>query len=351
MNLKEIKLKLLFSFGFILTGIANFVDAQPCNGSWATNNPITYQCITGQWIGQGTVTNPVGCPPIPVYTVPQTNTFNFDNPVNDFILDFVGYSGSTCARMELKINGVFYPLTIANLFSFPPDVLCPGIGSMAITAEGYLTGVLSQLGKARLVFNNVIASSVTISTNDPQGIVITSPCMPLVVPIKLKWFKGEIANCKAILNWQSEIELNVRNIEIQVSVDGITYKKIAEVISKGNNSQYAFMADQFTNSFYRLKINDLDGNYKYSEILNLRSNCNKVTYQIFPNPAQHLLNIIGVRENDLILVLDMQGRKLLSFNATFNDQNFDIQKLAPGVYNLQVNHAGSINTNLKFVKN
>ena len=62
---------------------------QACSGQWVSNRPLTFQCISGQQIGYNNLTgDPSGCPINPIYTATQNNTFIFDNPVNDFFIDF-----------------------------------------------------------------------------------------------------------------------------------------------------------------------------------------------------------------------------------------------------------------------
>lgn len=109
---KKIFLQLLCSMLCITAFLQS--TAQPCTGSWALQRPLTSQCVVGQWIGWQNSVNPVGCPANPIYSGTQVNTFTFSNAVSLFYIDFRGLDGPPgCPRIEIKINGVLYPLSIA----------------------------------------------------------------------------------------------------------------------------------------------------------------------------------------------------------------------------------------------
>ncbi|MEO8772383.1 MAG: T9SS type A sorting domain-containing protein [Ferruginibacter sp.] len=349
--------RLLFLLFMVL--FKNISEAQICAGTWVTNDPINYQCVNpGQYVGRFTFNGePSGCPINPSYTANQTNTFMFDNPVSGFIIDFIAFSGADCARLEVKINGVFYHLTTSNLLDYPPLSGCVGsVNLMAITPDGYLTGApstpINLNGQGRITIDGVYATSVTVSTNDGAGSIFGIPynCLP-VVPLELKSFKGSgVSDCKAILSWESGVESNIKNIEALQSADGIIFKKVAEVIPKGSDSHYLVETDNYTDSYFKLKINDLDGSFRYSEILNVKSNCERIAYEISPNPTQNSMKIKGLKKDDKVVISDIIGRIVLRFNSYQGDNKLDIQKLASGMYYLKIIKAGVIMANIKFIK-
>ena len=356
-------LKNLFSklfFYLALTIPINIAEAQICGGSWALQRPLTSQCVVGQWIGWQNMTEPEGCPINPIYTGVQINTFTFDNAVNSFSIDFKGFDGNPqCARMEVRINGIFYPLTAANLFDFMAGSTCTtgSFSYIALTPDGYITnsimGGQGHTALGRIIISNVNATSVTLCTNDGFGTTFSDPfdCIS-VVPLKLLKFTGNnTGDCRIILNWKTGAEFNIRNIEIEDSEDGTIFKKIGNLNATGSNSQYSFKTAISPNAYFRLKFNDLDGNYEYSEILSLKSKCSTIPYQVSPNPTSSSIQLSGLKNDDRLLVLDMRGRTLLTFNSPRLNNKFDIQNLLPGMYILQVINSGLIKANIKVIKN
>lgn len=327
-----------------------------CSGSWALQRPIAVQCNSGQWVGWQNPGQPAGCPINPAYPGTETNKFTFTSPVSDFSIDFNGFDGQNqCSRMQLKVNDIFYHLTPSNLTPLPAGTECTGTSVMFVTSDGYIVSNSinsSGGGQGRITINGVNATSVSVSTNDAAGTLFTNPfSCNIIVPLKLESFTGMNKECQALLNWKTGVEQNVSKIEIQRSQDAITFTNIGRVAPKGSNSYYSFACNNTTTGYFRLKIIDHDGYYEYSNILNIKSDCSNTSYQVLPNPARSLIEIIGLTNNDKVFVLDMLGRNVLTFNSLQNNNKFDIQKLTPGMYILQVINNKMIKSNLKFIKN
>jgi hypothetical protein len=325
-----------------------------CSGTWSLHRPINVQCFSGQYVG--TVSGNIGgCPINPVYNGVETNTFTFTNPVNNFNIDFSGFDASSqCARIRLNVNGVFFHLMPSNLAPLPAGSECNGTSVMFVTSDGYLTSNSAiGGGQGRITITGVNATSVDVSTNDGAGTAFSNPfnCLD-VIPLKLESFSGNsTVNCKMILNWKTGTESNIKNIEIEKSEDGAMFFKTGEVIPKGSNSFYTFITLNSTDAYFRLRINDLDGYYEYSNIIHIKSNCSNIVYRVIPNPASNLIEIIGLKNDDKVFFLDILGRIVLNFNSSQSNNKFDISKLTPGVYILQAINKGKIKYIQKVVKN
>lgn len=257
-----------FAFISCLFYLTNTVNAQPCSGTWSRIHPLNYLCVDGQWIGEQNGNDyPVGCPVNPVYNANQTITFTFTNPVSAFKINFNAFSGNDCSRIQVKINNIFYPLGPSNFVDITPSTGCsPGDFSlMQLTPDGYICGIPGitafLVGQGCIIINGVVANSVTLSTNDPAGSVFSIPfeCFG-ITPVKLESFKGiSDDHCTATLSWKTGIETNVKEIEVERSVDGIVFKYATTVLSKGSNSYYSINTDNPADAFFRLKFIDLDG--------------------------------------------------------------------------------------------
>ncbi len=350
----------IHSVGIILslTFCAPFSSfCQSCSGHWVTNRPRTFQCITGQQIGlPGVGDDPPGCPVNPVYTSLQTNTFLFDNPVNDFFVDFNAFDSDQppgCPRMQVKINGIFYPLTTSNLTELPPGTGCSGsVSFLVITSNGYITSAVgSSNGQSRLVFSGVNASSITISTNDRGGgIVVGNPCFELL-PVEIESFSGKaIANCEVKLQFESGLESNVRNIEIEGSLAGAIFSKLVELLPQGSDSRYAVSLKSSGHNFFRLRINDLDGHFAYSDVIRINDICTSLPIRISPNPAVEKILVENVQRDDQLIVVDMMGREVFRQQAINNSTEMIIQHLTTGLYFLKVFRTITKIETVKFLK-
>jgi len=353
---KNIFFKLL-CFAFCLSTKSIF--AQACNGSWALQRPLTSQCVIGQWVGWQNGGDPLGCPVNPLYSGVQTNTFTFAYPVSSFSIDFRGFDGAVlCPRIEIKVNGLFYPLMASNISDFPPGSTCTNssFAYMELTADGYLTvsisGGSALRGHGRITIDNVNATSVSVSTNDGSGTIFSDPFGCTTIPLNLLFFLGNATNnCKALLRWKSGIELNVKNIELLRSVNGAIFNKVAEVAPKGDNSNYSIETDNFEDAFFRLRINDIDGHYEYSDIIKIKSACNSLAYKINPNPVNNLMEIEGLQKDNSVLIKNAVGQTVMMFNSPQNSNTFNLQKLSSGLYFVQIFNANGIRKILKIIKN
>ncbi len=118
---------------------------------------------------------------------------------------------------------------------------------------------------------------------------------------------------------------------------------------KGDNSTYSVEADNPNDAYFKLQTNDLDGNSEYSETIKVKANCNKMLYQVIPNPAASSITVTGLKKDDKANIFDMQGRLALSFKATQNNDKINIQKLTPGIYKLQIISNGMAQSNINTI--
>jgi hypothetical protein len=89
--------------------------------------------------------------------------------------------------------------------------------------------------------------------------------------------------------------------------------------------------------FYRLKMVDIDGTYKYSPVVKLLNGQNNQLI-VFPSPAKDVITIF-VSDNSLLQSLvylyDANGRMLRRETLTKNLQQLSIENLAGGFYFLK----------------
>ncbi len=172
----------------------------------------------------------------------------------------------------------------------------------------------------------------------------------IVLPIELIRFTGIQAKENIALNWVTAQEINAAYFEIEHSMDGTHFEKAGVVASRYGNSntetQYNFMHDAPKKgmNFYRLKQFDLDGKFKYSNIIPVvfnRSIVNNI--KINPNPVNYFLNAeITASEKARIIckIYNTDGRQVKVLNADINtgrnNISTDVSTFANGSYILVV---------------
>jgi hypothetical protein len=172
-------------------------------------------------------------------------------------------------------------------------------------------------------------------------------------------FSGRLVNNFAALNWTTITETNSRDFDIEKSGDGIFFHSIGSVSAAGNSSaskQYYFNDPAMVNAvqFYRIKQNDILGNYVYSNIIRLQSS--KAGISLWPNPFTDNINLQfaeNVNGAATALLSDVSGRKLAMVTKTVSGNTWNINFSKPymtrGTYILQVT-ANGITSNYKIVK-
>ena len=85
-------------------------------------------------------------------------------------------------------------------------------------------------------------------------------------------FYGNIINDKALLRWTSQNEENLKEYEVEKSIDGITFSKAGVVAAANdiNGANYAFSDPENITSlaYYRLKLkSQLNDKNSYSKII------------------------------------------------------------------------------------
>jgi ELWxxDGT repeat protein len=120
------------------------------------------------------------------------------------------------------------------------------------------------------------------------------------LPVTLLNFTASLQSNSVQLNWSTSSEINSGHFKIQRSGDGIHFTDLGQIAASGNSSiekKYRYddaNAYQARSEilFYRLKIVDMDGKYKYSNILSVKLKGGINELKVYPNPVHNQLSII-----------------------------------------------------------
>jgi hypothetical protein len=190
-----------------------------------------------------------------------------------------------------------------------------------------------------------ISLSTSTSTAGQVGTFWTN-LVSSVLPVSLTTFNAQKTGNDALLQWQTGTEVNTAYFNVERSYDGITFNSISKVNAKGlsaNTYTYNDVAGLSSgNTYYRLKITDNNGNYKYSSVVRL-ANGQGIKVSVFPNPATDVVTVSGLKANDIIKLLAIDGKLLLQQNASGAQSTIvNIAKYKPGTYILQVQNDAAV---------
>lgn len=188
----------------------------------------------------------------------------------------------------------------------------------------------------------------------------------ITLPLNLLTFTGNYINNATQLEWKTESEGNTSHFVVERGADGRTFNSIGTVAAHGTTTsvtRYPYTDNDASLAsslvlYYRLKMVDIDGAYKYSSVIaiTLPAITGKVT--IIPNPVESggdvNVNMMAPANGKVDWrLIDNNGRTVLqsTYHAKKgnNDMKINVDGLPAGLYNMVVSGAG-INQTVKLSK-
>ncbi len=223
---------------------------------------------------------------------------------------------------------IIYDVTINNPL-VPPNA--PSISNQGTVSGGN--------------FSNVLTDDPDTGTGSDATITLLNM---FPVPVTLTTFSAYQRSSAIELAWEVTTEINVAVYEIQKSSDGRNFLPIGIKTATGGNGiiNYNFQdLNPFTgNNFYRLKMIDISGQFKFSSIVNVKISDGKDVFRLFPNPVQNgtvVLQMESVTAGDYSLDLfNSTGqvvRKIkIKHSGGSASQTISLNNLSAGIYNLSI---------------
>jgi len=207
---------------------------------------------------------------------------------------------------------------------------------------GYISycfgGNLPPIGALQVYFDGGTFDTIKTACSVPPSGPEAGP-----TPVVLTSFDAVRNGSVVTLNWKTAQELNSSGYEIQKSSDNINFETIGVVPSKSANSSiaqyYSFTDNSNTlgeNTYYRLKMVDLDHSFTYSYVKIVKGNGFKSDIVLFPNPASsnEKITIGNISEPSKIMVFDNTGRLIQQTSTTSN--SVEINNLQKGSYFVKI---------------
>ncbi|MEO6730075.1 MAG: T9SS type A sorting domain-containing protein [Ferruginibacter sp.] len=185
--------------------------------------------------------------------------------------------------------------------------------------------------------------------NDVTGPYSVSVSAAVPLPLKLVSFTaGKAGTSSNIINWSSAEESNLTNYQLQRSNDNRVFVNMANgsIAAKNNStlSNYSFMDKTPAKgyNYYRLKINETNGTFNYSNIALVKNGGFDISnLKVYPNPVSDYLFVEGksMQSNKaFVSIINTGGGIMQSSQLAFNNQgtlSIDIKKLPAGKYFLK----------------
>lgn len=155
------------------------------------------------------------------------------------------------------------------------------------------------------------------------------------LPVTLVRFGGVLQNGRARLEWQTGVETGFSRFQLAKSSDGATFSTVASIPATGSNSKYSYELSQSEErTYYRLKMTDDNGKYKYSDIVTLTQKPGD-NLAVYPNPATDYIKVQAPVAGTLY-VFDAAGRLVLQQACKKGINRVSTTGLSAGVYFVKV---------------
>jgi hypothetical protein len=179
------------------------------------------------------------------------------------------------------------------------------------------------------------------------------------LPVSVLSFTGKKSGGDNLLKWIMNNEQEVISYELERSTDGKNYTSIASIteVNKGTYQYLDAVSAAPAVYFYRVRILEQGGNYRYSDVVKLAAGIKNNYVEVMPNPVGDVLHLSftsTVASKIQLTMTDMKGRTVLKKSVFIQEGNslfhFPEMKLfSAGIYVLNVT-GGEIIQNIKVIK-
>jgi hypothetical protein len=233
-------------------------------------------------------------------------------------------------------------------------------------ATGFSIAKSSSAAPTWALNGNCVATPVTaVRRNSMSGFSKMATIQSAtILSIELLEFNGLSKGTHNELFWLSTKELDFKNYELESSEDGVSFSKLTTVDPLGQTStfnRYTYLDFNYYTpvTYYRLKMNDLNGNFRYSQIIEIGNKVEKETLvKVYPNPAYNELYVFIESEtetNATIEIKDVLGRFIykqeVDLTARVKNNYINTSNFADGTYVITINYDHSPSENIKVIIN
>jgi Secretion system C-terminal sorting domain len=205
------------------------------------------------------------------------------------------------------------------------------------------------------------ANNKLIAATHGKGVFRSDLFSLPTLPATLLDFSGTGYSGYNRLQWKVSQEQDLSRYELERSTDGFAYTSVASVPSQNQTVVTTYSHQDNTNLFetyYRLKIVDIDGKFTYSSIVFIRKTNTKSEFSVLGNPftGQIILKYSISNNQRLHIQLYNAGGSLVrreEYSATAGSGIYTItgfHNLNSGIYFLKINSGGDQQT-IRLLKN
>ena len=270
-------------------------------------------------------------------------------------------NGANAYRWKYSINnGTFYEIGTADT-----DFTLTADGVTQTEVDLSLVDELQNLPAGATVtfrlyawgFTTVSAGSFAIgrfAADELNNSLSITGTANSTTPVQLLSFTAQPQGNKVQLLWHTASEVNMQSYEVQKSLSANTFNTIATLKAGAAAGRYTYSDALLANSFYRLKMNNHDGSYTYSNIVAVDTK-NTAVVKAYPNPVKQgeVLTLVfeTLKQTGNISIFNAAGVMVQQQSIPANASQYmaHVTTLPAGVYTARLYINGAVAT-LTFIK-
>ncbi|MES2778179.1 MAG: T9SS type A sorting domain-containing protein [Bacteroidota bacterium] len=258
--------------------------------------------------------------------------------------------------------------------SFPPDPAPNNFGAVIGFTDGYAYNgghLLVEIRHTGFTGTSVSVEAITTSgtgygtnfsacwvgnysgtsTTTQGNFAITRFTHDAGLPLTLSSFKAVRRSEDASLEWTTASEQNTQQFSVERSTDSRVFSSIGTVAAAGNSNSainYQFTDRNITSLgvkllYYRLKMVDKDGLYKYSPIATVNISKTGAVITLYPNPVKDIATLsVNAEKQETVqyTIIAANGKQVQTGRYLFtqgnNLFNVNVAQLPAGNYYLRL---------------
>lgn len=193
--------------------------------------------------------------------------------------------------------------------------------------------------------------------SESSDYVYSNSILSIPIPVAFGSISGKLVQHSAVLEWNTFSESGSMNFEVERSSNGRLYESIGTIAAAGNSNSdrhYSYTDNNLPKNeqvlYYRLKMVDLDGKYKYSDVVILKPASETYISKVYPDIIRKNgtvnVSVISNKVQDVgISVYSLNGTKLYEQKQVLIKGQNDLivtgfNNAASGIYLVKINTAG-----------
>lgn len=263
----------------------------------------------------------------------QVITLTFSCPVTEFSMVFNGTNNTE----EFYFNASTGSVTLSDFCA--TGFALTGGGNQLLCSSASATGNMVKV-------NNPTGSTIYTITHNGLGsgsrisLLDCFTCGPLPLVSGSLMASYHIDSDRTALTWKANPDAGTEVIFFaEHSIDGVSWQNIGSVNTIPSDQQQRFQLHHYAPGtgvhHYRIRQQDTQGNYVYSEVQTVTIEQVPGTFMVFPNPSSGLVHILTGTAHAVAEVFSPAGKMI--FQTTCDGAcDLDLGNLPSGIYILEL---------------